>query len=209
MPWTVDIANRGDNLMPDRAIERLGTDLLDRVVSCFHSLFLIPFETELCNHGVEPLYVPRSASYPRHRIYFAHGFWSSALHEIAHWCIAGPQRRRQLDYGYWYKPDGRNGAEQAQFQLVEVKPQALEWLFTSAIGQPFYVSFDNLSGASPMTVEQLAFRRRLRVQALSYLENGLPKRAGQFLQRLLLVFRTELIWRQYWSEVRWSGVLPD
>jgi elongation factor P hydroxylase len=35
---------------------------------------------------------------------------------------------------------------QSQFEDVEVKPQALDWLFCVAAGFPFNVSCDNLEG---------------------------------------------------------------
>ncbi len=53
-------------------------------------------------------------------------FYASALHEIAHWCIAGENRCQQVDYGYWYEPNGRSEERQFEFEKVEVKPQALE-----------------------------------------------------------------------------------
>ena len=69
-----------------------------------------------------------------------------ALHEVAHWCVAGPRRRCLDDYGYWYAPDGRDAAAQAEFLRVEVRPQALEALFCAACNHPFRVSLDNLDG---------------------------------------------------------------
>lgn len=80
------------------------------------------------------------------RIQFAHGFFNSALHEISHWTIAGQQRRLLPDLGYWYAPDGRTKEQQAQFEQVEIKPQAIEWLFAKAFGRKFRVSLDNLTG---------------------------------------------------------------
>ncbi len=79
---------------------------------------------------------------PYHRIVFAHGF-SPVLHEISHWCIAGEARRRLR---YWYCPDGRDEKTQCEFEVVEIKPQALDWLFCVAVGIPFNVSCDNLEG---------------------------------------------------------------
>jgi len=79
-------------------------------------------------------------------VIFAHGFYASALHEVAYWCIAGEKRRQLVDYGYWYCPDGRDIQTQHQFENVEIKPQALEWLFCVASDFPFNVSCDNLQG---------------------------------------------------------------
>lgn len=95
----------------------------------------------------EPEYFPATPSQPA-RIQFAHGFFNSALHEISHWCIAGEKRRTLPDLGYWYAPDGRSAEQQHLFEQVEVKPQALEWLFAKACLRPFRVSLDNLNGQS-------------------------------------------------------------
>ncbi|AOA57443.1 elongation factor P hydroxylase [Acinetobacter larvae] len=93
----------------------------------------------------EPEYFPATATEAA-KIQFAHGFFNSALHEISHWTIAGPQRRLLPDLGYWYAPDGRDANQQALFEQVEIKPQAIEWLFATAFGRKFRVSLDNLNG---------------------------------------------------------------
>jgi len=93
----------------------------------------------------EPEYFPASNHTPA-RIQFAHGFFNSALHEISHWTIAGAKRRLLPDLGYWYAPDGRTAEQQALFEQVEIKPQAIEWLFAQAFGRKFSVSLDNLTG---------------------------------------------------------------
>lgn len=95
----------------------------------------------------EPEYFPATDTSPA-RIQFAHGFFNSALHEISHWTIAGKERRLLADLGYWYAPDGRTREQQALFEQVEVKPQAIEWLFATAFGRKFRVSLDNLTGES-------------------------------------------------------------
>ncbi|MFW7378610.1 MAG: elongation factor P hydroxylase [Oligoflexus sp.] len=187
------------------ATQAAPTTLSELIIQTFQRLFWREYQTELTCGGDEPLYVPRSATQPCDRIIFARGFWSSALHEVAHWCIAGPERRRQLDYGYWYAPDGRNQQEQELFERCEVKPQALEWLFTSALGERFYVSFDNLNGERS---DSRRFRKAVREQALAYLSVGLPKRAGQFLTALLQKKSTNDAFNAYWQQVREQGILP-
>ena len=93
----------------------------------------------------EPEYFPETSdSYAK--IQFAHGFFNSALHEISHWTIAGDARRKLPDLGYWYAPDGRTQQQQALFEQVEIKPQAIEWMFAKAFGRKFRVSLDNLTG---------------------------------------------------------------
>lgn len=139
------------------------------------------FNTRLIRGEGEPVYLPADEQCEYHRIEFAHGFYSSALHEIAHWCIAGEKRRQQVDYGYWYCPDGRNEQQQAEFEQVEVKPQAVEWCLSVACGLAFKVSTDNLNGAP---VDRFAFQDKVLAQVEDYLLTGLPKRAMQLVEAL-------------------------
>lgn len=151
---------------------------VDQLIECFNTLFLKSLNTELVRGDGEPIYLPADSDYSHHRIIFAHGFFSSALHEIAHWCVAGPERRLLEDFGYWYKPDGRTPEEQAEFERVEVSPQAYEWILTVSAGRKFHFSADNLSqglGASDSFKEavlnrvqyQLTSKMNSRLQALS------------------------------------------
>lgn len=146
------------------------------------------FNTQLVLGTDEPIYLPADHESPYHRIVFAHGFFSSALHEIAHWCIAGKQRRLLEDYGYWYCPDGRNEKQQAEFEQVEIKPQAIEWAFTEASGRHFQVSTDNLNGAQP---DREAFTRNVEAQLHWYRNNGFPPRAARFIDALSATFLTQ------------------
>ena len=58
----------------------------------------------------------------------------------------GKERRKLEDFGYWYEPDGRSEARQRDFEKVEVKPQALEWILATAAGFRYFASADNLNG---------------------------------------------------------------
>ncbi|MCC2605906.1 elongation factor P hydroxylase [Planctobacterium marinum] len=145
-------------------------DLIGIFNQCFAS-----YNTRLVKGDGEPVYLPADDACAWHRIEFAHGYFSSGLHEIAHWCIAGEQRRQLVDYGYWYCPDGRNQEQQAAFEKVEVKPQALEWCFSVACGLKFRVSTDNLNGAP---VDRFAFQDKVLHQVEFYLQQGLPARAN-------------------------------
>ena len=91
----------------------------------------------------EPLYLPATDSRAA-EIRFRSDYPSSALHEVAHWCLAGEHRRALEDYGYWYEAD-RSATAQRAFESVEARPQALEWVFSRAVGCAFRVSADNLS----------------------------------------------------------------
>ncbi|WP_339339198.1 elongation factor P hydroxylase [uncultured Oceanicoccus sp.] len=153
----------------------------DDLIRLFNQLFSISENTRLVRGQHEPVYRPASADTPFHQVVFAHGFFSSALHEIAHWCIAGDQRRLQLDYGYWYLPDGRNRQQQAEFEKVEVKPQALEWIFSAVCQKDFRISIDNLSGEITDTA---AFKSAVYQQAIMFCEQGFPPRAKRLIQAL-------------------------
>ncbi|GGF53684.1 elongation factor P hydroxylase [Alteromonas lipolytica] len=151
------------------------------LMALFDATFSRDFNTRLIRGGHEPVYLPATAQTPYHQVVFAHGYFSSALHEIAHWCIAGEQRRLLEDYGYWYCPDGRDATQQREFEQVEVKPQAIEWAMTIAANRRFQVSTDNLNGAEP---DRAGFTRRVRAQLLSYLQSGFPERASLFIDAL-------------------------
>lgn len=159
------------------------------IITVFNAAFKVQEQTQLISGDGEPLYVPASNRRPLHCVIFAHGFYRSALHEIAHWCIAGKVRRQLLDYGYWYQPDGRNAAQQKAFEQVEQKPQALELLFCKAVGHPFEVSCDNLAAADPESVDSASFQRQVETQAQYYREHGLPPRAQRFIDALQTFYR--------------------
>ncbi|MBY5947395.1 elongation factor P hydroxylase [Photobacterium rosenbergii] len=145
------------------------------IIAVFNTTFLTSHNTELVRGEDEPIYLPADENNPHHRVIFARGYFASALHEIAHWCIAGPQRRLLEDYGYWYEPDGRTAEQQAAFEVVEVKPQAVEWLLAASCGFRFQVSCDNLSGS--IEPDRVGFTNKVRKQVLLYLEHGIPDRA--------------------------------
>ena len=77
------------------------------LIELFDREFLATENTRLEGGGEEPVYLPADARCANHRIVFRHDYAASALHEVAHWCIAGSARRKLHDYGYWYAPDGR------------------------------------------------------------------------------------------------------
>lgn len=152
-----------------------------QLIHLFEQCFFEEFNTRLVAGTNEPYYQPAQQAGECHQIVFAHGFYASALHEIAHWCIAGEARRQLFDYGYWYEPDGRNAEQQAEFEQVERKPQALEWLFSLCAGVPFQVSVDNLGG---IEVDRGAFTKAVQEQLTHYIIDGLPPRAEKFARVL-------------------------
>ena len=160
--------------IPQSAVRGHRSEDLDRL---FRATFFHSHTTVLEGGADEPVYRPGNP----HRIRYTRDYFRSALHEIAHWCVAGPARRQQEDYGYWYAPDGRNAEQQAEFTRVEVLPQAYEALFCAACGHPFRVSLDNLDGEAG---DERDFAMKVHDKALSLLGNGLPERPRHWCQTL-------------------------
>lgn len=159
------------------------------LISIFNQCFSDTYNTRLVRGNDEPIYLPADDSRPYHGIFFAHGFYSSALHECSHWLIAGEERRKQVDFGYWYTPDGRNAEQQALFQRVEVKPQALEWILSFAAGHRFRISVDNLNGVE---VDNEPFKWAVHSQVKQYCDEGLPLRARLFREALCAFYGRSL-----------------
>lgn len=151
------------------------------LINCFNQLFSDSLNTQLIGAGEEPIYLPADEGVDYHRIIFTRDYFASALHEIAHWCVAGEKRRLEVDYGYWYAPDGRTEDQQRLFEQVEVKPQAMEWIFSVACGYRFRVSADNLAAGLGASDE---FKAAIYQQVLQYCEQGLPQRPALFTQTL-------------------------
>ena len=157
------------------------------LITIFNELFEHSENTVLVWGQDEPIYLPASKTGKRHEIHFAHGFFASAMHEISHWCIAGEDRRQRVDFGYWYEPDGRSAQQQQLFEQVEIKPQALEWIFHRSCGHRFRISADNLSGEE---TDPSAFKHNVAVQAQNYIATGLPARAARFREALQAFYQT-------------------
>jgi len=171
---------------------------LEKVVAVFNNLFACEFNTRLLGGVAEPVYIPAGHSAAQatednsladicdyHRLYFREDYFSSALHESSHWCIAGVERRRQLDFGYWYNPDGRSPVQQQVFEQAETKPQALEWMFSQACGQSFRISADNLA-ADLQASEH--FIQAVAGQAQDWCAKPMPSRGELFLNALARQF---------------------
>ncbi|HEB91051.1 MAG TPA: ATPase [Deltaproteobacteria bacterium] len=160
----------------------------------FRECFFEEHRTVLVGGGEEPVYLPSpDPGRLPHRIVYREDYLASALHEVAHWCLAGQRRRRLEDYGYWYVPDGRNADEQRAFERVEAAPQALEWIFSDACRVPFHLSVDNLEGDAGPSPD---FQALVEEQRRRFLGKGLPPRAAAYRYAL-----------QEWAER--NGERPD
>ncbi len=160
------------------------------LIRIFNQNFSPSMNTQLVKGGDEPLYAPLDETCEYHRIIFAHGFFASALHEVAHWCLAGASRRLLEDFGYWYIPDGRDQEQQLKFEQVEIKPQAIEWAFCVAVGKKFDVSVDNLSGTG--NTDRAAFKLAVYQQVQIYLSAGFPRDAQVYIAALADFYQTPL-----------------
>ena len=150
-----------------------------QVMRLFNQEFAESDTTELIGGAAEPYYEPGSLN----RIYFRADYVRSALHEVAHWCVAGRRRRQLADYGYWYSPDGRGAAQQQAFFAVEARPQAIERCFCEAIGIPFSPSVDNV-GAQIEPQQLRRFEARIEEWCNQFERTGLPLRAARFITAL-------------------------
>jgi elongation factor P hydroxylase len=174
---SVNSANESDSI---------GIASANILIGLFNQCFQVSYNTCLEGGASEPEYLPANQECGYHRVIFTQDYVSSALHEIAHWCIAGEDRRLLNDYGYWYEPDGRNDEQQAHFESVEIKPQALEWIFSKASGVKFSISADNLdTGCLPSAT----FSQAIETQAKEFCCRGVNDRAMTWINALSNKFK--------------------
>ena len=88
------------------------------IVAVFNQCFAQAYAVEMRGGADEPLYLPATLDKPAELI-FREDFPASALHEAAHWCIAGEQRRNSPDFAYTYIAAPRSDAQQALFFAAE------------------------------------------------------------------------------------------
>lgn len=170
----------------------------DQLVALFGQLFFKRFNTCLEGGGEEPIYLPADNKYSYHRLVFRHDYVSSGLHEIAHWCLVSEQRRQLQDFGFWYHPDGRTESQQRAFEQVEIKPQALEWIFSVAANHQFHISVDNLSAGIDTSDE---FQEKVANQARYWCAfNSLPDCANKLIDALSQRFDTEPLNQSHYQD---------
>lgn len=153
---------------------------LDDFTLLINEHYLKAYHTVIIGGFSEPFYLP-SKQGKTAQIQFTHDYFRSALHELAHWCVAGEARRQEEDYGYWYAPDGRNQEQQTLFFRCEIIPQAFEWAFSLVCHIKFEVSVDNLNQS---VVGATDFKQAVQEQLQFYLTNGFPTRTQALLNLL-------------------------
>lgn len=156
----------------------LGCDGIKRV---FEQQFRDSHRVELQGGSPEPLYLPAEKPQEYHQVIYTLDYPASALHELAHWCLASDKQLQLKDWGHWYVPDGRSVEQQCRFQRAEARVQGLEWILSRAAGRPFRASSDNLGGE---WLDERPFKVAIHQQVLFYCEQGLPPRAWQLAHAL-------------------------
>jgi len=177
-------------LVAEEALSAVQSFHSARVERVFNDCFTHSYNTQLLGGAAEPYYQPAVVPGGYHALYYRGDYFASALHEVAHWCIAGAQRRQRADFGYWYMPEGRSVEQQRAFEMVEYKPQALEWFFSQACAFRFQLSSDNPDLASSGMLDTTAFQRGVLEQALVWQKLGLPARGCVFYVALCREFGT-------------------
>jgi elongation factor P hydroxylase len=148
--------------------------LSDRqIAGCFNTHFAHDHNVRLVGGARDPEYLPGTGLSPAF-IRYTRDYARSALHELAHWCIAGPRRRGLPDYGYWYVPAPRSAAEREAFEVAETRVQALESILADAAGVPFGVSVDDIEN---VLCREEGFSRRVDDATRGWRRRGLPGRA--------------------------------
>lgn len=153
---------------------------LPELTKLLNQSYLKDYQTVLIGGFDEPFY-QASINGKIAEIQFSHDYIRSALHELAHWCVAGVERRKTDDYGYWYAQDGRNQQQQDEFFKLEIKPQAIEWAFSIICGVKFEASVDNLINSVEGIDE---FKSSLSKQLRIYLDGGFSKRVSEIIRIL-------------------------
>ena len=160
--------------------------IASRIAQIFNEAFLESHHTLMSGGGAEPLYEAAAGS-TRARIVFTRDYPASALHEAAHWCLAGLVRRRQRDYGYWYIPGPRDPQQRRAFFAAEAEVQALEAIFAHACGVRFVISADDFA-ATPAEIDSFG---RVVSELIAVRRSRLRSRARRFLDALELAFEHE------------------
>ncbi len=146
----------------------------DTLARLFDHTFSARYAVYMRGGATEPLYLPAIAQQPAQLVY-TYDYPSSVLHEAAHWCLAGAQRRRSVDFGFAYVPTAaRSAQDQVAFEAAEVRTQAIEWRLSLAAGVAFRLSVDSIGRNRRPFLERVVqeVQRRLR--------DGWPRRVQRF-----------------------------
>jgi elongation factor P hydroxylase len=161
----------------------------EQIKAIFENEFRRSHNIVLIGGAEEPIYLPSVQALP-HRLCYTRDYPASALHEIAHWCLARDEQLALRDWGLWYVPDGRNTIQQQKFQQAEARVQALEWILSVAAGRPFRASSDNLGGEA---TDDLSFKNAIHEDVRKFCDSGLPERAARLWRAFSTANDDELV----------------
>lgn len=161
-----------------------------QIIAVFERCFSEQNATRLCGGAEEPLYLPKQGS-KLACLYFRADYAASALHEVAHWCLAGAERRRCVDFGYAYIAPPRTAAQQQNFYAAELRAQSLEQCLAEAAGVQFSISTDNLAVDGVVDAEARLQAREFaaqlqqqRAKTMAWLASSAGARARKFIDEL-------------------------
>jgi elongation factor P hydroxylase len=157
-------------------------------IHLFNSEFKDTEATMIAESPDEPIYLPADEINPLNRILYTKDSYTSVLHEISHWCIAGAERRKKVDYGYWYKPESQTPEEAELYKKFESKTHGIEWIFCMAAGVPFHIIPNNVAAGFEISQD---LKEGVYAATLNYLNHGLPVHAEQFKKSLLKHYQRE------------------
>ncbi len=157
-------------------------------IQLFNTEFKDTEATIIAESPDEPIYLPVDESNSFNRILYTKDSYTSVLHEISHWCIAGSERRKKIDYGYWYKPGSQTPKEAELYKKFESKTHGIEWIFCIAAGVPFHIIPNNVAAGFEISQD---LKEGVYAATLNYLNHGLPANAERFKQRLLKHYQRE------------------
>lgn len=164
--------------------------LCEELATLFNTIFEASHQTVVIGTEDEPHYLPKGDGRLHHYIFYTQDSYTSLMHEVAHWCRAGLQRRQLPDYGYWYQAENRPPHAQQLYVQSESKTQALEWIFCVAAGLRLQIIPEN----QPHSFEpSLEFKRSIYDATLNYLRLGLSDRSDRFKQKLLSHYQRHII----------------
>ncbi len=129
----------------------------------------------------QPEYLTAMQTQGSAQLRYTRDYAASALHEIAHWCVAGKDRLALNDFGYGYLPPPRDKATQQRFFALEFKVQVLEAWFASGTGVRFVASADNFDCSDEA---RNAFAQQITTAVQAYTLADVPPRAQEFTRAL-------------------------
>jgi elongation factor P hydroxylase len=158
------------------------------LIRLFNECFGESEGTFLVGGADEPYYAPAAASDSGQpaRLFCRSDYAASALHEIAHWCLASSQQRLLPDFGYEYVAPPRSRPQQTAFLQAELRVQSLERVLSTSAGLPFRISSDDFDPDNADLAAQFA-RDVAKYEAVTcaWMAQSLGVRANHFNHILL------------------------